>query len=147
MPANPRDSLSYGIGHRRPWVIGDLTAAWKQFESVKAADPDDLEQHFIAGLAIQMAGQDGSEEEYIKFCKKAEAFHISIDEAITYYESIAQKMVEGAREEADENYNKGVGDGVVVEHPELTNIRSRITILKRYGERQKRGRRNSCAVS
>ena len=66
---------------------------------------------------------------------------------MTYYETIAQQLIEGAKKEAKDNYDKGVGDGILVDHPELMNIRSRITILKRYGERVERDRRKSCCVS
>tara|TARA_B110000971_G_scaffold80570_1_gene82728 strand:+ start:1038 stop:1457 length:420 start_codon:yes stop_codon:yes gene_type:complete len=136
-----RKALSYGVGERRSWVISDLVKAWKTFEEVKKLDPNDLEQHFIAGLALQMAGQsDECDVEYERFCKKAEAYHVTIQEAINYYQDIIDKM----EEESRKLKLNGGHDEV---HPELSNIKSRVIVLTRFQEHRDLDRNKKCVVS
>ncbi|GMI22516.1 hypothetical protein TrCOL_g13492 [Triparma columacea] len=105
-------------GGRASWTLPAMTSAWSTYESIVSSDPNDLEQHYALGLAMQMAGQGGCEEEYLKWCRKAEAYHVDVPSAVRYYEGIIKGMEgEGIREEED---------------VELYNLKGRVKLLKRY---------------
>ena len=92
LPKNSRFGRGVG-GGRKSWTVSTLTAQWAQHASIVAADPNDLERHYACGLALQMAGGgDESNEEYLKFCVKAEKYHVTVDEAVRYYDGIAEGM-------------------------------------------------------
>ena len=96
-------------------------------------DPNDLEQYYAAGLAMQMAGEEGCDDQYMKFCKAAEVYHISITAAVEYYLKIATDM-EAAGE--DEAINQ-----------DLYNIKGRIKLLTRYQELKVKEAKTKCTVS
>ncbi len=119
-----RASFSKGVGGpRTSWSITDLREAWITYEKIVEVDPNDLERFYAAGLAMQMAGEDACDDEYMKFCKAAEAYHVSVEEATKYYNGIAEDMKAA-----------GVGE----EEQELFNIRGRVKLLTRYAEMRKK---------
>mmetsp|Transcript_14017 Transcript_14017/g.28741 ORF Transcript_14017/g.28741 Transcript_14017/m.28741 type:complete len:143 (+) Transcript_14017:117-545(+) len=112
-------SFARGVGGgRASWTLPLLTSAWSRYNSIVSNDPNDLEQHYALGLAMQMSGQGGCEEEYLKWCEKAEAYHVDVDSAVAYYQVIIDGMEkEGVREEED---------------VELYNLKGRVKLLRRY---------------
>ncbi len=130
-------NLSRGLGPRRPWKINDMSSVWQQHEAVVKNDPNDLEAHFFAGLALQMAGREECDEEYIKFCKKAEAYHVSIADAIKYYQTL-KAGIESATAAQDSGLTQEQQD-------DLDNVSGRVLLLTRYGEMLDSERRGSIA--
>ena len=104
-----KSDFARGVGGgRKSWVISDLTAVWNQHQAIVSNDPNDLERHYACGLALQMSGQDCTDE-YLLFCKKAEKYHITTKEACKYYQGIIDGMeAEGQRE--DEVWTKRTVD-------------------------------------
>ena len=92
-----------------------LSPAFKVYNKIIDNDPNDLEQHFAAGFALQMAGQDNCEDSYRKYCLLAEAYHVTIPAAIEYYNGIVTGMVDAG-----------------VEGNEVDSIRDRILLLTRF---------------
>ena len=113
-----------------------MSAVWSQHEAVIQNDPNDLEAHFFAGLAYQMAGQEECDDEYIKFCKKAEAYHVSVADAIKYYQALKAGI---------ESATSGAEPRTPAQETDLDNVEGRITLLTRYGEMIESERRGSIA--
>jgi hypothetical protein len=130
--------FSRGVGGpQSPWNISTLQAAWEYHAAIVENDPNDLEQWYASGLALQMAGEEGCDSEYIRFCKAAEAYHITVDEAVKYYSGIIKDM-EAAGENASSN-------------TELFNLKGRIKLLQRYEKMRKEDRswrrKYGCSIS
>ncbi|GMH72447.1 hypothetical protein TrLO_g15561 [Triparma laevis f. longispina] len=122
LPKNSNFSRGVG-GGKKSWTIAHLTQQWSVHASIVAQNPNDLERHYAAGLALQMAGQsDNADEEYILFCREAECYHITITEACKYYSEIKEGME---------------GEGLIDEDVEYHNICGRIKLLKRYEKLKK----------
>ena len=56
LPKNSNFSRGVG-GGKKSWTIQHLTQQWAVHAAIVATDPNDLERHYAAGLALQMAGQ------------------------------------------------------------------------------------------
>ncbi|GMH48342.1 hypothetical protein TrRE_jg5575, partial [Triparma retinervis] len=100
------------------WTLSGMSSAWDTYALIVSSDPSDLERHYALGLAMQMSGQGGCEGEYLRWCEKAEAYHVDVESAVRYYGGI----VEGMEREGETE------DGNV----ELYNLKGRIKLLRRY---------------